>query len=304
MKATRLGGRHDSARRPGLFTLPAPSFGIAIALALAGCTGVSGSDTISCASGGNLAEGTYRSVGAGRLAPAEVEWAGRRWRLNSGATNHEGMAHAVSIGEDGHRIRFELRDSEADKSPKDSRGTRRVELSGSLYGDKRRLPNSEELWGAYSFRHHSWQDPAAMRALTGGVYGQVHMGSRFGGSPALAFRRTRDGNFRITTRGEFDREGSIRYEAPLSFDEVHDLVYRLVLHPTDASLTVWLDGERIVEAADASIGHSNAESYWSLGLYFSGGVAGPVVAEYANHVYPESRSLHARIGQPPCWPRG
>jgi hypothetical protein len=179
---------------------------------------------------------------------------------------------------------------------------RRSELSGSLYGDSTRLPNGTSLWGAFSTRHAAWDDVAGMKALTGGIYGQIHMGSTFGGSPALAFRRKSDGTFRITTRGEFDTDGTVRYQAPLSFGKVHDIVYNVVLDPVFGRVSVWIDGVLVVDVPRASIGHSNAESYWNVGVYFAGGVTSPVVAEYANHVYPQSGSLSARISHRPAWP--
>jgi hypothetical protein len=143
-----------------------------------------------------------------------------------------------------------------------------------------------------------------MSTLMGGAYGQIHIGSKFGGSPAVAFRRTKHGLFRVTTRGEFDRSGSIRHEAPLSFDRVHHLVYRVVLDPKRGSLTVWLDGVRIVDVADVSIGSHHAQGYFNLGLYFSGGITSPVVAEYADVVYPSTASQADLVASPPAWPVG
>lgn len=267
------------------------------------CSEPAGSHAIICASEADTIRSEYRPIEPSSLPAAEVTWAGRPWRVNSGAVKDPPLTYAIQTSHHGNKLRIELRDGARDNSPNDSPGVRRAELSGSLYGDTTRLPNGQALWGAYTFRHHSWADPERMRALTGGVYGQIHMGSAFGGSPALAFRRTRSGAFQITTRGELDPEGSVRYEAPLSFDEVHDLVYRVILHPTDGSLTVWLDGEPIVQVTEASIGHSNGESYWNFGLYFSGGIADSVVAEFANHVYPAPESLENRVSAPPCWPR-
>lgn len=130
----------------------------------------------------------------------------------------------------------------------------------------------------------------------------IHIGSTFGGSPAVAFRRRENGNLRITTRGEFNTSNTTRYDKPLSFGQVHDLVYRVVLDPKVGELTVWLDGVKIVDIRGQSIGASTAECHLQLGAYYAGGITCPVVAEYANHVYPSPTDLSARIGNLPVWP--
>ena len=259
------------------------------------------SDFRACAASWQAAA-PYKSTLRNGLTPSPIEWAGRMWRVNAGSTIHHGMDHSLRMSPKGGRIRFELRDFPENNSATDSSKVRRAELSGSVYGDRTRLPNGEALWGAFSFVHHGWSDSPGMRELQGGVYGQIHIGSTFGGSPALAFRRRADGRFLITTRGEYDTEGTTRYEGDLSFDELHDVVYEVSLHPTRGSLRVWIDGQQIVDARGLSLGHSNAESYWNLGTYFSGGISGTVVAEYANHVYPAPLELRDRINTRPCWP--
>ena len=246
--------------------------------------------------------GAYQPIAITSDRAAETRWQGRRWRVNAGPVFDPQTAYAIQTDPDQTRIRFELRNGPNDRSPRDDAGTRRAELSGSLRGDRQRLPNGTPLWGAMQFRHHAWSDPTGMKALTGGVYGQIHMGSGFGGSPALAFRRNRDGLFVITTRGQYDPAGTTHFAEAVSFDEAHDLVYRVVLDPIAGSLSVWLDGRRIVAREGISIGHDNAESYWNFGLYFSGGIAGRVSAEYAGHVYPAPASLAARAASPLRWP--
>ena len=234
--------------------------------------------------------------------PSEISWAGRKWRVNSGATYVTDMGHSVRVTPYRNRVRIELRNTSNDKTASDSSSVRRAELSGSLYGDPTRLPNGQSLWGAFSSRHDAWADPAGMKALTGGVYGQIHIGSKFGGSPALAFRRKSDGRYRITTRGEFSTASTVRYEGVVPFGTVHDVVYNVVLHPTAGSLRVWINGVQVVNVANVSIGHSNAESYWNVGAYFSGGITSPVVTEVANHVYPAPTSLATRVTSRPAWP--
>jgi len=119
-----------------------------------------------------------------------------------GATWTPGMDHCLKLA--GSRARFEVRPGPTDRRQDDRAGILRSELSGSLKGDRTRLPNGVPLWGAFSFIHHRWSDRAGMANTTGGVHGQVHIGQSFGGSPALAFRRDPKGNFLITTRGESD----------------------------------------------------------------------------------------------------
>lgn len=247
-------------------------------------------------------DASYQSTLRGGLTPTPLEWSGRSWRVNAGSITHRNMDHALRLSPGGNKIRFHLRDTPNDNSRSDSDGVRRAELSGSLFGDPERLPNGKPLWGAFTFIHHAWTDSDGMRELQGGVYGQIHVGSRFGGSPALAFRRRPDGSLRITTRGQNDPEGTVRYEGDVSFGEVHDAVFEVTLDPVDGSLRVWIDGQAVVDANHISIGHDNAESYWNIGLYFSGGITGPVIADYANHVYPASSSLADRIASAPCWP--
>ncbi len=241
----------------------------------------------------------YQSTLVNGYTPSPNSWGGREWRTNMGSTWNEGMDHCFRVTQ--NRARFELRNSTVDHSSNDPDTTRRSEISGSLYGDPTRLPNNVTLWGALQFNHHSWSDPAGMAKLWGGVHGQIHMGKSLGGSPALAFRRNKRGELKITTRGEFNTSGTTRYEKPLSFDQVHDLVYRVKLHEVGGALTVWLDGQKIIDVFGVSIGSHHAECYWAVGCYYSGGITCPVVAEYGNHVYPGTKDLSARIASPPIW---
>lgn len=281
-----------------------PIYAMLLTAFLLACSWPSEAEPIQNCVADPMSAAKYRSTLDRGVTPSRLHWAGRDWRVNAGSTRVRGMPHSLAISSSGERLRVEVHDTPRDNSQPDKSTVRRAELSGSLYGDGTRLPNGRELWGAFSFVHHAWSDMLGMRERQGGVYGQVHMGSDAGGSPALAFRRTAKGLFRITTRGEFDPEGTVQYEAPLSFDSVHDAVYRLVLHPTDGSLAVWIDGERVVDVKNASIGHHSATSYWNIGVYFARGISGSASAEYANHIYPKPQSLIHRISAPPCWPSG
>lgn len=244
----------------------------------------------------------YISTLVNGKTPSPYFWGGRDWRVNAGSFWTNNMDHSVMVSPAGKKVRLEIRNTSNDRSINDRSTKRRAELSGSIYGDPTRLRNGVSLWGAFSTKHLGWADPAGMDELAGGVYGQIHMGNTFGGSPAVAFRRRSDGTFRITTRGEFDTEGTTRYQAPLSFDQVHDVVYNLVLDPVKGSLKVWIDGSQVVNVSDVSIGSRHADSYWAMGVYFSRGITSPVVAEYANHVYPSVTSIAGRVQAPPPWP--
>lgn len=243
----------------------------------------------------SVAQSRYRTSLVDGYTPKRIDWDGYRWSADMGSTWNAGMDHSFRHSED--MARFEIQPTPRDRAEGDGPNKRRSEL----HCPRNRLPNGVALWGAMSFNHHGWSDPAGMAERWGGVHGQIHMG-KFGGSPALAFRRTRDGRMLITTRGEFDDQNRKRWMAPVSFGEPHDLVYRVLLHPTEGQLDVWLDGRQVVGVRQASIGSQIGRSYWCLGCYYSGGISCPVVAEFANHIFPSPGDLRARIAAAPAWP--
>ena len=246
--------------------------------------------------GGHGSGPNYHSSLVKGLTPDKVEWDGRKWSADMGSTWNQGMDHSFQFTDD--KARFEIQPNPRDRGENDDPHKRRSEL----HATKDLLPNGVPLWGAMSFNHHSWSDRAGMaQQAQGGVHGQVHM-HKFRGSPALAFRRRGDGSFLITTRGENDGDGSKRWTGQVAFDRIHDLVYRLLLHPTDGALDVWLDGAQIVSLKNVSIGSSLGGCYWCIGCYYGGGVTCPVVAEFANHVFFDPQPLSSRIGSPPAWP--
>ena len=238
----------------------------------------------------------YQSTLVDGFTPGHVYWAGRKWRCAMGSTWNPDMDYAFRLSSE--RARFEIREAPLNRGVRDKINKRRSEIR---HPNSPRLPNGVPLWGAMSFAHHQWDDPAGMAANRGGVHGQLHMGSAFGGSPALAFRRTRKGAFAITTRGERDPDGTLRYEGPLSFDAVHNLVYRMVLGPNSGTLQVWLNGDSIVQVKDISIGSEAAQCYWGIGCYYTGTITCPIIAEYGDHVYPSPTDLQNRIGFRPMW---
>jgi hypothetical protein len=238
----------------------------------------------------------YHSTLVDGLTPGHIDWNGRKWRCAMGSTWNKGMDHSLRLAP--NRARFEIREGKENRGPADDAKKRRSEIR---FPKSPRLPNDVPLWGAMSFVHHQWDDPAGMAGNWGGVHGQLHIGSKFGGSPAVAFRRTRRGAFAITTRGERDPEGSRRYERPLPFDEVHSLVYRVVLSPSNGALHVWLNGDSVLDLRGVSIGSRDAGCYWSVGCYYSGGISCPIVAEYGDHIYPGLADLSSRIRFRPDW---
>jgi hypothetical protein len=239
--------------------------------------------------------GNYRTSLVNGYTPKRIDWDGYRWSADMGSTWNAGMDHCFRHAND--MARYEIRPTALDRAQGDGPDKRRSEL----HCTRNRLPNGVPLWGAMSFNHHRWSDPEGMAKGWGGVHGQIHMG-KFGGSPALAFRRIRDGRLAITTRGELEPSNQRRWVAPVSFNEIHDVIYRVLLHPSEGQLDVWLDGRRIVSLAGVSIGSGIGGSYWCLGAYYSGGISCPVVAEFANHIFPSADDLSGRITSPPAWP--
>jgi len=236
--------------------------------------------------------GTYLSSLVNGRTPDPFLWQGRQWRAY---VRSKSVTLDYPLRYTRNKVRFELR-------PADFSGTAsttRSELGGSnsIYP---RLPNNVPLWGAMSFIHHCGNSSS-------GVHGQIHMGSKAGGSPALAFRRSNDGPnvLKVTTNSQSGTgtTGSVtRASLNVTCGAVHDLVYRVVLNPTAGSLAVWIDRTNVVDLPRVPIGHSNAEHYWNFGVYYAGGVTSTVVAEYADHVYPSTADLSARTRTSPPWP--
>ena len=122
-----------------------------------------------------------------------------------------------------------------------------------------------------SFIDHQWDDPAGMAAGLGRRGSRaVSIGSTFGGSPQWRFVACVGVRFpAITTRGESAPENTRRYQGPLAFDQPHNMVYRVVPHPTNGALAVWLDGSEfstfMVLRSAPAMRHD-----WSIGCYYAG----------------------------------
>lgn len=238
----------------------------------------------------------YGSTLVNGYTPKYPTWLGQTWAADMGSTWNPNMDHCWRSGF--AKSRFELHNTTADRSSADPSTKRRTEL----HDKKHLLANGVEYWGAYSFIDHSWSDPAGMNTkTTGGAHFQMHMPA--GGSPAFAFRRYKDGTFQITTCGDNDPVNNHkRYSQVLSFDAVHDIVYRCVIHPTAGQLDVWLDGKQVLSLRNQSIGTSSSGCYPCHGLYYGGGVTCTIVSERGNIAAPTTVNLSARIANAPAWP--
>jgi hypothetical protein len=231
------------------------------------------------------------TLGSNGYTPATITWNGQPYKCDMGSTWNLNMPHSCRVTSD--KVRFELHNTLQDRAVNDPSDKRRTEFHYKKFV----LSNGIEYWGAYSFLDHSWADPLGMKAKTsGGAHFQMHMPS--GGSPAFAFRRYKDGSFGITT----NPGGNVkRLTLPLSFNGVHDLVYRCVCHPTTGQLDVWVDGKQILSYR-GPMGVSSNGYYACHGLYYAGGVTCNVVAEFANVVEPRTANLLGRVGVVPVWP--
>lgn len=221
------------------------------------------------------------TLGSTGVTPKYPYWNNRQWSAAMRSTSVAGLDYCWR--KTTMRSRFEIRPGET---------------RSELHESRTKLPNGVAMWGAFSYRDTPWPNPAGMLAETGGCFIQMHWPGS--GSPAFAFRRGRDGRFVITTRG--DGESNMkRYEQPMSFGAVHDIVYRFVLGPQGA-LDVWLDGKQILSFR-GPVGSSTPGCYLCIGAYYAGGTGGNVVVqEYGNHVFPSTTSLSGRAASPPAWP--
>jgi hypothetical protein len=236
----------------------------------------------------------YQSTLVNGYTPQFPTWQGLMWSADMGSTWNKNMNYCWQATT--QRSRFEVHNSPYDRAQDDDVYKRRSEL----HANKNPVPNNTSLWGAFSFIDQPWSDPLGMSKTTGGSLVQMH--GPDGGSPPIAFRRWGTGHFVVTTVGDLDSNNHKRYDAPLSFNTMHDLVYRCVLSPNAGQLDVWLDGKQIVSLKNQSIGFSKSGCYICMGPYFPSGVTCPVVVEYGNWARPGTASLSSRISHRPVWP--
>lgn len=236
------------------------------------------------------------TLGPSGYTPSKASWNGKTWKADMGSTWNLGMDHSWRVTATADR--FELHPTPQDRAVNDSADKRRSEL----HYKKTELANGMEYWGAYSFIDHSWPDPVGMNLTTGGAHMQMHMPS--GNGAAFALRRYRDGTFLVTTNSSAG--GNLKqFNAPLSFDAVHDVVYRCICDPAAGELDLWLDGTQVT-AFRGLLGIAGATStagyYFCRGLYYGGGITCNIVAEFANVVTPQTANLLSRVSSPPPWP--
>jgi hypothetical protein len=237
----------------------------------------------------------YASTLLNGFTPQFSLWRNIRWKCAMGSVWNAALDHCWRVTP--NKSRFELHNTTGDRAKSDTTNVRRSEIHANNYP----LPNGVSLWGAYSFLDHKWADPLGMARLQGGAHAQMHMPA--GGSPAFAFRRDRNGNFLVTTNGANDPTNNHPwYKAALSFDQVHDVVFRCLIDPVRGELDVWLDRVKIVSLRGVSIGQATAGCYWCVGLYYTGGISCPIISERANHVFPSTASLANRTLSSPPWP--
>ena len=175
--------------------------------------------------------------------------------------------YAITTSND--QIRFEVRNTDLDRSPKDKAKVRRSEIA--LEGIQ--LSNDVEYWDAFGIIPHPYSNPSSMSETRGGLFYQIKIPGN--GSPILGMRRTSDDELLITTKpSDQPGMGTIRYHAAWTLNEAHYFVRRMVFSPRSASLDVWLDGRQIVHAENIEMGSDNPKlrAYPKIGAYYAGGL--------------------------------
>jgi hypothetical protein len=189
--------------------------------------------------------------------------------------------------------RFELHNTSNDRSSEDPTTKRRAEIH-----DKVHLCDVGKVyWGAFSFKDTAFSDPAGMKAFAAGSHFQMHMPG--GGSPVWALRRKGDGSSTITTNPGGNKT---RATFSVSFDAVHDCVYRQIIQPTNGELDVWIDGRQVLKYRGALSDSKSGNGYYPCyGPYYGSGMSGVIVVEYANIAPPSLSDLSARLTAAPAW---
>lgn len=253
------------------------------------------------------ADNTFYSTlnSASRLPPTTValDWDGVGWQVNGGPTWVDGMSHSIQWSGKKKRVRFQLNNTENDKSSADSAGTRRIEFDPNAT-----IPNGVERWMAFSVVPEAYTDAAGMNALgtaVTAVLTQIHYGAG-GGNPAFAIRRKHNGDILVTTRGQGEPSSVERFTGALAsypMGLVEDWVVRFTLHATAGAVQVWRNGVELVNLTGIPLSEGDGTAYAKMGIYCSGGMAGQVAAQFANRVQPQAGSLASRVTSPPAWPQ-
>lgn len=226
------------------------------------------------------------------LTPKFSQWAGHSWSVDTGSAWNPNMDYSWRTTPD--KCRFELHNTLQDRGQLDPTYKRRAEI----HDPKSTFLNGLVYWHAFTFLDFPW---STMPNVSEGTIMQMHWPS--GASPAFAFRRTPQGQFRITTRGD-TTSNTTRYTGALSFGVPHDVVYCFKLDGTNGHLDVWVDGNHVLSLTGVPIGSKTENGcYLGIGPYFGGGTSSVIVQEYANLApFPSTTSLSSRVTSRPSWP--
>ena len=211
--------------------------------------------------------------------PAYVDALGWRWSSATPSEVNVGMEHSCQVDEELGLLKFELHDTELDKS---ADGRRRSELSLTEI-EGQLAHNSERIWNSYLFRMPPWTDPAGMKTALGSLALSIsQLKPNSGGSPTRGHRLTGNAYFRATTTSDPGYDNVKRYTGAVRMDDglPHRIVETLVCHPTAGEWQLWLDGVQIVNFTGPMGADTNGYSL-SYGLY-SGALKGNLCIEYAD----------------------
>jgi hypothetical protein len=233
-------------------------------------------------------------LGDDGLQPAYVDALGQRWSSATPSEVHPDMPHSCQVDEQLRLLKFELHDTELDKS---ADGRRRSELSlTELPGQL--AYNGQRIWNSYLFRIAPFTDPEGMMTAMGSTALSIsQLKPNSGGSPTRAHRLTGDARFRAT-RTYPAKDNYKQYTSPLGirYDDgnPHRIVETLIPHPTAGEWQLWLDGIRVVNIKGVPIGANTTGYSISYGIY-SGALEGDLLIEYANPIHNSATSLEHLI---------
>jgi hypothetical protein len=169
-----------------------------------------------------------------------ITFAGVDWNVSGACTWVLNQGHPIQKSGGNERLRLEIHNNNLNNDDDDREYKRRVGINAS----EQKFTRGVGYWGALSFLHESWSDPEGMDDpdLSGGLFIQMHSGPE-GGSPAIAFRRFRDGDLMITyTYWEVDPLFTSRSIASLTRSGETVTVTTSVAHGFDAGDRVAIAG--------------------------------------------------------------